>query len=54
MDSFSDHPGEYGASAAPEPDVSMAIGTDERRMHVRAYNYWCSLLDGRDYPSIEG
>ena len=22
-------------------------------MHVRAYNYWCSLLDGRDYPSIE-
>ena len=31
----------------------MSIGTDERRMHVRAYNYWCSLLDGRDYPSIE-
>lgn len=22
-------------------------------MHVRAYNYWCSLLDGRDFPSIE-
>ena len=22
------------------------IGTDERRMHVRAYNYWASLLDG--------
>ncbi len=22
-------------------------------MHVRAYNYWVSLLDGRDYPSIE-
>ena len=22
-------------------------------MHVRAYNYWCSLLEGRDYPSIE-
>jgi hypothetical protein len=20
---------------------------------VRAYNYWCSLLEGRDYPSIE-
>ncbi|MEO5773437.1 MAG: hypothetical protein ABIQ32_04880 [Sphingomicrobium sp.] len=31
----------------------MVIGTDERRMHVRAYNYWVSLLDGRDYPSIE-
>ncbi len=22
-------------------------------MHVRAYNYWVSLLDGRAYPSIE-
>jgi hypothetical protein len=22
-------------------------------MHVRAYNYWVSLLDGRDFPSIE-
>lgn len=28
------------------------IGSDERRMHVRAYNYWVSLLDGRPYPSI--
>ena len=55
MDSYSDHPGEYGAaaSAAPDADISAAIGADERRMHVRAYNYWCSLLEGRDYPSIE-
>ncbi len=56
MDSYSDHPSEYDAvSAAAEPhsDVSMAIGADERRMHVRAYNYWCSLLEGRDFPSIE-
>jgi hypothetical protein len=29
------------------------IGADERRMHVRAYNYWVSLLSGRAYPSIE-
>lgn len=29
------------------------IGTDERRMHVRAYNYWASLLGKRSYPSIE-
>jgi hypothetical protein len=28
------------------------IGTDERRMHVRAYNHWVSLLDGRAYPLI--
>jgi hypothetical protein len=31
----------------------VGIGTDERRMHVRAYNYWVSLLDGRAYPAVE-
>lgn len=40
------------AEPAPSPPT-LAIGTDERRMHVRAYNYWASLLKGRDYPSIE-
>ena len=34
-------------------DTPLNIGSDERRMHVRAYNYWVSLLDGRAYPSIE-
>lgn len=36
-----------------EIDTSIAIGSDERRMHVRAYNYWSSLLRGREFPSIE-
>ena len=31
----------------------LSIGSDERRMHVRAYNHWVSLLQGRAYPSIE-
>lgn len=31
----------------------ISIGTDERRMHVRAYNYWVSLLNGRAYPAVE-
>ena len=56
VDSFSDHPSEFdgpAAAAEPQPDVASAIGSDERRMHVRAYNYWCSLLEGRDYPSVE-
>jgi hypothetical protein len=55
VDSFSEYPSEYGgpASAEPQLEVSLEIGGDERRMHVRAYNYWCSLLEGRDYPSIE-
>ena len=29
------------------------IGTDERRMQVRAYNFWASLLQDRNFPSIE-
>lgn len=30
-----------------------AIGQDERRMQVRAYNHWASLLHDKKYPSIE-
>ena len=30
-----------------------SIGLDERRMHVRAYNYWASLLGARLYPSLD-
>ena len=57
MDGYREHPSEFDLPAAsettPADDVAAAIGTDERRMHVRAYNYWVSLLDGRDFPSIE-
>ena len=35
-----------------EPPPS-GIGTDERRMQVRAYNHWASLLDDRNFPSVE-
>ena len=35
-----------------EPPPS-SIGTDERRMQVRAYNFWASLLLDRSFPSIE-
>jgi hypothetical protein len=56
MDGYREHPSEFEPAAeagggAPAPSVE--IGTDERRMHVRAYNYWVSLLEGRDFPSIE-
>jgi hypothetical protein len=34
---------------APPP----AIGQDERRMQVRAYNHWASLLADRNFPAIE-
>jgi hypothetical protein len=44
----------YPAAADEEPVMERPpeIGVDERRMHVRAYNYWVSLLAGRPYPSI--
>jgi hypothetical protein len=44
----------YPAAADEEPVMERPpeIGVDERRMHVRAYNYWVSLLSGRPYPSI--
>src|SRR3954447_6558938 len=56
MDSYREHPSDFDlpvAETTSAEDVAAAIGTDERRMHVRAYNYWVSLLDGRDFPSIE-
>src|SRR5436189_4889750 len=57
MDSFSDYSQAYDGPAepygTPADPVQPEIGTDERRMHVRAYNYWVSLLEGRDFPSIE-
>lgn len=35
-----------------EPPPSP-VGQDERRMQVRAYNHWASLLGDRAFPSIE-
>lgn len=40
-----------GVGQGPEPQ--RVIGGDERRMHVRAYNHWISLLKGRTYPTID-
>jgi hypothetical protein len=37
--------------AAIEPPP--LISGDERRMQVRAYNFWTSQLHGKNYPSIE-
>src|SRR3954447_1547004 len=57
MDSYREHPSDFDLPAVPETgapdDVAAVIGNDERRMHVRAYNHWVALLDGRDFPSIE-
>ena len=57
MDGYSEDRSEFdvpsGDAAAPAAPAHDAISSDERRMHVRAYNHWCSLLDGRDFPSVE-
>ena len=39
---------DMGHDAPPE-----SIGRDERRMQVRAYNHWASLLGDRNFPCIE-
>jgi hypothetical protein len=33
--------------------LPAAIGQDERRMQVRAYNFWTGLLGDRKFPSID-
>lgn len=46
--SDTDYEEDTGIEAPPSP-----VGQDERRMQVRAYNFWASLLDNRSFPSIE-
>lgn len=56
---FGDHNGFGGDAYDPiEDDLDheappVAIGADERRMQVRAYNHWANLLRDRPFPSIE-
>ena len=45
-------------SEADEDDGVVAplptpVGQDERRMQVRAYNFWASLLEDRNFPLVE-
>ena len=44
---------DFPAAEEPAIEAPPMIGADERRMHVRAYNYWVSLLDSRPYPAID-
>src|SRR3990167_3753259 len=59
--------GHFGSSEFPEDSVDFdlgdeesirdlppaAIGQDERRMQVRAYNHWASMLGERNFPAVE-
>ena len=58
MDSARDFEGERTALDDVEDELTVSdeafdLGGDERRMHVRAYNHWVSLLNARPYPNIE-
>ena len=59
MNGHDDADDALSASAAAETDDEalmdppQSFGSDERRMHVRAYNYWAKLLGSRVFPSIE-
>ena len=44
---------EFGDEDSPREAPPSPVGQDERRMQVRAYNHWASLLDNRNFPSIE-
>ncbi|NCP12857.1 MAG: hypothetical protein GW858_01685 [Sphingomonadales bacterium] len=44
---------ESGESARSHDGPPHAIGQDERRMQVRAYNHWASLLGELMFPNIE-
>lgn len=49
-DDTADRSPDEGTSRELPPE---AIGQDERRMQVRAYNHWASLLGDATFPSIE-
>jgi hypothetical protein len=48
-DGFEPH--DSGEETAPEAPLSP-VGQDERRMQVRAYNHWASLLGDGSFPNI--
>lgn len=59
--------GHFGSADFPDDSVDFdlgedenirdlppaAIGQDERRMQVRAYNHWASMLGERTFPAVE-
>ncbi len=55
MDTMRDFAADSSRNAVADDAIEAppSIGSDERRMHVRAYNHWASLLAGRAYPSVE-
>jgi hypothetical protein len=56
LDDTPDYHAGAASTAARDADDTLpayAIGQDERRMQVRAYNHWASQLEDRAFPLIE-
>ena len=53
MDGMDDDRVDLAEDDAGVAEPMFDLGGDERRMHVRAYNHWVSLLKGRPYPAID-
>jgi hypothetical protein len=51
LDDSHDHQSGEDDTGRETPPAS--IGQDERRMQVRAYNHWASLLEDRNFPLID-
>jgi hypothetical protein len=47
-----DSTGDFPVSDEPCMELPPVIGAEERRMHVRAYDRWVSLLGGQQFPAI--
>lgn len=54
-DDAADCPSEHGmdVEATDSDSLPPGLDADERRMQVRAYNFWASLLGDRNYPAAE-
>lgn len=52
-DDYGDRDYDLGEDDAGHEPPPSPVGQDERRMQVRAYNHWASLLGQRSFPSIE-
>lgn len=50
---IADDEDDFGPADDAAIETPPLVGADERRMQVRAYNYWASLLGDRSLPSIE-
>ena len=53
QDIFADEPDDAADDPVTSEPPPSPVGQDERRMQVRAYNYWAGMLGERNFPAVE-